>query len=136
LRISKAAALFVALLVASLVATGVVVHSRTPELVLEVRRLPEKISPDGDGERDVARIRFFVRETDPHARVEIVGRDLAQIRTLDADAALEADDSVTYVWDGTTDAGAKAPVGRYRLRVVLPDHDRDMVFPKRIDLVG
>jgi hypothetical protein len=47
---------------------------------------------------------------------------------------LVADREVTYRWNGRTDLGAAAPFGRYQLRVVLPSHDRDVVFPRRIEL--
>lgn len=133
---TKATALFVCLFAAALVAAAIVTASRTSDLVVEVARdFPEEFSPDGDGRRDTARLTFFVRESDPHASVYIVGKDLAPTRTLDQDVALEADERVTYVWDGRTDSGAPAPIGRYRLRVVLPDRDRDMVHPSRIDVV-
>lgn len=128
--------LFVVLLVASLVVSALVVRARTPDLMLEVTRLPGTISPDGDGSKDVARVTFFVRETDPAAEVQIVGADKEVVRTLDSQVALEAGGEVTYVWNGRTDLGGKAPIGRYRLRVILPSSDRDMVFPRRLDLVG
>lgn len=133
---AKAAALFVCLFAAALVAAAIVAASRTSDLMLEVAEdFPKRFSPDGDGNDDVARLSFFVRESDPDARVYIVGRDEAPVRTLDAHVPLEADERVTYTWDGRRNTGTPAPVARYRLRVVLPNEDRDMVFPRRIDLV-
>jgi hypothetical protein len=133
---TRASILFVCLFAAALVAAAFVIASRTSDLVLEVARdFPEEFSPDGDGRDDTASITFFVRESDPHASVHIVGKDLAQTRTLDEDVALEADKRVTYVWDGRTDSGEPAPIARYRLRVVLPERERDMVYPRRIDVV-
>jgi hypothetical protein len=133
---AKAAALFVCLFAAALVAAAIVAASRTSDLVLEVAEdFPEAFSPDGDGNDDVARLSFFVRESDPDASVYIVGRDEAPVRTLDEHVALEANEGVTYTWDGRTDEGTPAPIARYRLRVELPNSDRDMVFPRRIDLV-
>ena len=129
-----AAALFVSLFAAALLATAVVVGSRSPELVLEVKRLPARISPDDDGVRDTAEITFFVRESDPDAQVSIVGRDLAPVRTLAEDVPLSENERVSYTWDGRNDLGVLAPPGRYRLRVVLPSRERDMVFPRRIAL--
>ncbi len=130
----RATTLFVILFAAALVATGLVVASRSPDLVLEVPVLPSKFSPRGDGKPDVAAITFFVRESDQAAEVSIVGRDLRQTRTLDESVHLSADEPVTYTWDGRMDSGQFAPPGRYRLRVVLPSQERDMVFPKRIRL--
>lgn len=130
----RATVLFAVIFAFALAAAAVVVGSRSPELVLEVTKLPPRITPDGDHHRDKAEIEFFVRESDPHASVYIVGRDLAPVKTLDADVALKEDEHVNYLWDATTDSGAPAPVGRYRLRVVLPSRDRDMVFPRRINL--
>jgi hypothetical protein len=91
--------------------------------------------PDGDGERDVARLAFFARSADPSATVSIVGRDLERVRTLAGDVALEAGREVSYTWDGRTDDGERAPPGRYRLRVTLPESERDVVFPRRIDVL-
>lgn len=129
-----AQALFVTLFAAALLAAALVVGTRSPELVLEVSKLQERISPNGDGVRDEAEIVFFVRESDPHATVSIVGRDLEPVRTLAPDVALDAGERVSYVWDGRDDEGNIAPPGRYRLRVELPDGERDMVYPQRIEL--
>jgi len=130
----RATALFAVIFAVALAAAALVMGSRSPELVLEVTKLPGRITPDGDHHRDKAEIEFFVRESEPHAGVYIVGRDLEPIKTLDADVALEKNEHVTYLWDASADAGGQAPIGRYRLRVVLPSHDRDMVFPRRINL--
>lgn len=129
-----AQALFVTLLAAALLTAALVVGSRSPELVLEVSKLQARISPNGDGVRDEAEIAFFVRESDPHATVSVVGRDLEPVRTLAPDVALDAGERVSYVWDGRDDEGRIAAAGRYRLRVELPERERDMVFPQRIEL--
>lgn len=127
-RVSLGAALFFALLAATLVMAVVVVRARTPDLVLEVTRQPYLVTGDD------ARISFFVREPDDHARVAIVDRREDVVRTLDPDVTLSAGDEVTYEWDRSTDAGTAAPPGRYRLLVELPSEDREMVWPRRITL--
>jgi hypothetical protein len=115
---------------------GVVVQARTPNLELEVIHLTRKFSPDGDGRCDKARIRFFVRDSDPDATVQIVGPDREHVRTLYR-GLLTADEPARFTWNGRTAAGKLAnPQDRYRLRVVLPGQDRDMVFPQQIELVG
>ena len=82
----------------------------------------------------MAHIRFFVRESDPDATVEIVGPNLKLIRVL-ARRPLVANEPVSFTWDGRTSDGVLAdPEDRYRLRVLLPNRDRDMVYPRRISL--
>ena len=126
--------LFVALLVASVVVAATVLHARSPDLAIEVTRFTKEINPGGHGKDRVAHIRFFVRESDPDAMVEIVGPDLTLIRTL-ARGPLVANEPVSFKWNGRRSSGALAdPRDRYRLRVLLPNRDRDMVYPRRISL--
>ena len=126
--------LFVALLVASVVVAAAVLHARSPDLALQVTRFTKEINPRGQGKDRVAHIRFFVRESDADGRVEIVGPNLTLIRVL-ARRPLVADQPVSFIWNGRTATGALAdPEDRYRLRVVLPNRDRDMVYPRRISL--
>jgi hypothetical protein len=127
-------ALFAALLVASVVVAAAVLQARSPDLAIEVTRLTREINPGGDGRNRVAHIRFFVRESDPDATVEIVGPNLKLIRLL-ANRPLVANEPVSFTWDGRTSDGVLAdPEDRYRLRVLLPNRDRDMVYPRRISL--
>ena len=128
------ARLFAAILVASLIASALVVRARTPDLMLEVPHRTRHFSPDNDGRGDVARLVYFVRESDRSATVQIVGRNLRVARTFLSAEPLEADRRYTLMWDGRRDSGRPAPPGRYRLRVVLPSLEREMVFPRRIEL--
>jgi hypothetical protein len=126
--------LFVALLVASVVVAATVLHARSPDLAIQVTRFTKEINPRGNGKDRVAHIRFFVRESDPDATVEIVGPDLRLIRIL-ASGPLVANEPVSFSWNGRTSSGALAdPEDRYRLRVLLPNRDRDMVYPRRISV--
>lgn len=131
---SLGARLFAAVLVASLVASALVVRARTPDLALEVTKRTERFKPDGNGRRDVARITYFVRKDDERATVQIVGRRLEVVRTYLDQAPLRANRRMTIRWNGRTDTGQPAPPGRYRLRVILPAAERDMVLPRRIEL--
>lgn len=130
----RATALFVCLFAGALTAAVLVVGSRSPELVLEVRKLPQLITPNGDRIADQAEIEFFVRTDEPSATVQIVDRDLDPVRTLDEQVALREEEVVRYLWDATTDAGEPVPAGRYRLRVILSESDRDMVFPRKLEV--
>jgi hypothetical protein len=123
------------LLVAAVVVAAVVVRARTPKLELEVLHIPQQpFSPDGDGHRDKARISFYVRDSDPHARVQIVGPDNEVIRTLYR-GPLVAYEHNTFPWNGRRQGGRLAnPREGYRLRVALPGQDREMVYPTQIRL--
>ena len=124
-------ALLVALLVASLI-TGILVYrARTPNLALEVPKIDRLLGTGGKADLPVEFV-FFVRFDEPHALVELVGRGDETVRTFAADAALAADERVRCIWDGVDDEGDRVGPGNYRLRVVLPEQDRDMVFPQRI----
>jgi hypothetical protein len=127
--------LFVVLLVASVLTAAAVLHARTPDLALQVTRFTTQISPQAKGPKRVARIDFFVRESDANASVEIVGPNLKVVRTLYR-GPLVANRPVSFTWNGRTKDGALPnPHHRYRLRVILPGQDRDMVYPRRIALV-
>ena len=143
-RLGLAAALFFSLLIATTAVAVLVVRARTPDLVLEVTKqcpppapadnCSPEFDPDGKPLAHEMELVFFVRESDAHALVRIVDSHEDTVRTLDPDVALESGEEVTYVWDGSTDAGTPAPPGRYRLGVELPGHDRDMIWPRRIFL--
>jgi hypothetical protein len=127
--------LFVALLVASALTTAAVLHARTPDLALQVTRFTTKISPQGQGPNRVARMRFFVRESDLDATVQIVGPNVNVVRTLYR-GPLVANRPVSFTWNGRNRKGLLSnPHHRYRLRVILPGSDRDMLYPRRIALV-
>jgi hypothetical protein len=75
-----------------------------------------------------------VRDSDPHATVQIVGPDNRVIRTLHR-GPLVAYEHNTFTWNGRRPGGRLAnPRDGYRLRVVLPGQDRDMVYPTQIRL--
>jgi hypothetical protein len=123
------AAGLIALLVASLVLGLYVYRARTPDLALEVTNFPSEFR-----DRPAVEIGFFVRFDTDEAKVEIVGRDQVVARTLAPAIALVDEVPVTCVWDGLDDAGERVEPGRYRLRVTLPEEDRVMVYPKRLDV--
>jgi hypothetical protein len=126
-------ALLVVLLVAALAAGVLVYHARTPDLALEVPRetFDRLLGTRGEAELP-AEMQFFVRFDEPHARVEIVGREDVTVRTFATDVPLAEDERIRCLWDGRDDDGDPVAPGNYRLRVVLPGQDRDMVFPLRI----
>jgi hypothetical protein len=128
------AVLFFALLGATLLLGVLVVRARTPDLALEVTTLTREFAPGGAERPNEARIEFFVREDDPAADVLVVNPAGRVMRTLASGITLEEGREVAYRWDGRTDRDRRARPGRYRLRVVLSEGDRDMVWPRRMIL--
>ena len=135
-RVPAGAALFVALFTLSCILAVAVVRSRTPDLMLEVcAPNPDQalvFSPRAIDGPTEARLDFFVRTSDPAARIAIVNAREDVIRTLDDSVALADGERVTYEWDGRDDDGEFVADGRYRLRVDLPDSDREMIWPRRL----
>lgn len=132
-------AVFFVLLAATLIVAVLVVRARTPDLVLEETGglrtgLPTVFDPTSPGGRQSVRLQFFVRESDPAGRVEIVDSEEDVVRTLESAIALEAEEEVVLRWDGRDDAGRVVPEGRYRLAVELPGADREMIWPQRITI--
>jgi hypothetical protein len=119
----------IGLLVASLVLGLYVYKARTPDLALEVTKFPREFSSG-----PAAEIEFFVRFDSEDATIEIVGRDQVVARTLAGPIELSEEEPVSCVWDGLDDDGDPVEPGRYRLRVTLPEEDREMVFPRRLDI--
>lgn len=128
-------ALVLALLAASLAVAALVYRARTPDLALEVPRIERNLRLGAPGEQGIAQIRFFVRFDEPDATVQMVGAEREPVRTLYT-GELTQDEEVVCTWDGRDDEGELVTADDYRLRVVLPGQDRDMVYPRRIDARG
>ncbi len=126
-RLPAGVALFCVLCAAAAATAVGVLHFKTSDLALEVQRLDCRVAP-GSKAHPVAHIRFFTRYSDAHAEVSIVGQGLSPARILDADLPIQANVPVALTWDGRTDAGSKAPRGRYALRVNLPERGRNMLW--------
>jgi len=128
-------ALVLALLAATLLVGALVYRARTPDLALELPRIEHELSLGAEGPEGMARLRFFVRFDEPEATVRIVGEKRVPARTL-YEGELTDGEEVVCGWDGRDDAGELVDPGHYRLEVVLPGEDREMVYPSRIDARG
>jgi hypothetical protein len=139
-RPAVGAALFVLLVLAAFATAAIVLYAKTPKLALEVQRLGTcprgtdqerlicRVLAPGRPGRGVVHIHLYVRYSDPHARVSIVGEGLDPARTLADDLAVRAGRPLSFTWNGRTDTGAIAPRGTYALRVNLPDRGRNMLW--------
>jgi hypothetical protein len=120
-----AAVLFIAVVVAALVSLALIQEARQRGEVLDLVEATDSFAPRAG---ESARIEWRQRETSDDALVEIIDTGGRPVRTLLDRGTLEGDDSQqVFHWNGRTDAGALAPPGLYRVEIVLPDADRDIV---------
>jgi hypothetical protein len=120
-----AAVLFIAVVVAALVSLALIQEARQRGEVLDLVEATDSFAPRAS---ERARIEWRQRETGDDALVEIIDTGGRPVRTLLDRGTLEGDDSQqVFHWNGRTDSGALAPPGLYRVEIVLPDADRDIV---------
>lgn len=98
----------------------------TPSLVLEAKARP-LFSPNQDGRKDRARWSFMLKRDDQMS-VRVVDEDGDAVRTLADGRDTEAYTRQRFEWDGTTDEGAMAPDGTYRLRLSLRRQGRSITI--------
>jgi hypothetical protein len=106
------------------------------------------ITPNGDGNADLARIRFRLTRSD-RGMVQIIDRHNRPVKTftvkvlskrnrvldrLPPGATLPAYKILAVRWNGRTNSGRGAPTGPYRLRVRLLGEDRTLDAAGRIRL--
>src|SRR4051812_44494629 len=90
------------------------------------------VSPNGDGRKDRARIRFFLPKAD-RVTVSITDSNGDEVRRL-ADRHLDRGPH-KFKWNGRNSSGAIAPDGTYFLRVILTGEGRGSLTRRGIQLV-
>jgi len=113
-----ARAVFVLLVVATFAAFFVAQRLKSAPQVAVIRKATLQFSPNGDGRRDVSRIRVRVRKDDD-VTISIVDAAGTEIRRLATGAPARAKRSIRVRWDGTDADGGRSPEGVYRVRVSL-----------------
>jgi hypothetical protein len=113
-----ARAVFVLLVAATFSAFFAAQRLKSAPPVATIKRITQHFSPNGDGRRDVAKIRVRVRKDDD-VTIAVVDAAGTEVRRLASAVPATADRAVRVRWDGRTAAGAVAPEGFYRLRVSL-----------------
>jgi hypothetical protein len=117
--------LLTAVVLAALASLALILEARQRGEVLDLVEARDTFSPDA-GER--ARIEWRQRESSDDADVLIIDTGGRPVRTLLDGGELEGDDrQQVFHWNGRTDSGDVAPPGLYRVEIVLPDEDRDIV---------
>lgn len=135
-KADAAAVVFALLVVATVVAFAYAQRVKRDPLLVDNFKIAGKstnsFTPAGPCHR---RIRLKFRTTTSNdATVEIVKPGGTVVRTLAEDTFLKRYSYRAYHWDGKNDAGVIAPVGRYRMRVLLHDEGRELTLPEAIHL--
>ena len=95
--------------------------------------LGNAFTPNGDNCVDRGRIKFRVTVSD-HGDVQVVTPSERVVRTLASDLDLPRYTFFEFNWDGDNGRGEPAPSGRYKLRVVLEEQDRELTTRGRLFL--
>jgi hypothetical protein len=127
-----AAAVFLLLVVATIGAFFAAQRLKHQPPLLRYRASDRAFSPNGDGIKDSARIRFNLPEADD-VTVTILDEDGGTVARI-ARTRFLPEGKATLRWDGLTDDGVLAPEDSYRVRVGLRDEGRTNTLPHSIKL--
>jgi hypothetical protein len=127
-----AAAVFLLLVAATIGAFFAAQRLKSENPLLRYRASDRAFSPNGDGVRDTARIRFKLPEADD-VTVTILDEDGGTVARVASNRHLPAGEA-TLRWDGRGDDNVVAPEDSYRVRVGLRHHGRANTLPHEIEL--
>ena len=128
-----ARAVFVLLVGATFAAFFVAQRLKSAPRVVQVGHLVKNFSPDGDGRRDLSTMRVRVKERDD-VTVTIIDAKGNPVRRIAVSRPMAPGRPVRLAWDGTTDAGDRAPEGIYHVRVSLRRQGRAITVPRDVRL--
>ena len=128
-----ATVVFALLVVATVAAFFVTQRLKRSTPVVRHVVLPRYISPNGDGRKDRAVIKFRLPKADDRVTVSITDSNGDEVRRL-ADRALGRGRH-RFVWNGRGASGAIPADGFYYLRVVLAGQGRGTITRRGIQLV-
>lgn len=101
-----------------------------PGVIAEFRRTP-LFSPNQDGRKDRATVRFEIRRRD-RVSVTVVDADGDPVRELIEGRTFRPYREIRARWDGTDERGREVPDGIYRYRVTLQEQGRNVVVPAAV----
>ena len=127
-----AAAVFLLLVVATIGAFFAAQRLKHQDPLLRYRASDRAFSPNDDGIKDTARIRFRLPEADD-VTVTILDDDGGTVARLATTKPL-GKGAQLFRWDGRTDDGVLAPEDEYRVRIGLRNEGRTNTLPHSIKL--
>jgi hypothetical protein len=120
---------FLVLLGATFAAFFVAQRLKSAPPQIRVAGLAVLFSPNGDGRQDVNRFALTMQKRADDVAVDVVNSADVRVRRLARGVSLRPGVKLRLRWDGRTDAGRRAPDGRYRLRVTLLRQGRAVIVP-------
>src|SRR4051812_1286194 len=132
-RPQTATVVFLLLVLATVAAFFVTQRLKRSSPVIRRVSMPLYISPNGDGRKDVAVIRFRLPKADDRVTISMVDANGDEVRRL-ADRRL-GKGRHHFVWNGRDSSAAILPDGFYYLRVVLGGQGRGTITRRGIRLV-
>jgi hypothetical protein len=132
-RLSPAALVFAALVVATVGAFFVTTRLKRSTPVIESLTFTRHFSPNGDGRVDTVVFAVRLRRTDD-VTVSIVTRDGSRVQTLAENLAVRRGRRYRFRWDGRTLGGRVAPDGEYHVRVSLRRQGRVVTSGRKVFL--
>src|SRR2546423_2742440 len=133
-RVTRTATVvFVLLVVATVAAFFVTQRLKRSAPVIRHVMMPLYISPNGDGRKDTAVIRFRLPKADDRVTVSMVDANGDEVRRL-ADRRL-GKGRHRFVWNGRDSSASVLPDAFYYLRVVLGGQGRRTITRRRIHLL-
>ena len=122
---------FALLVCATLGAFFVTQRLKRSPLVVRQRTVTDAFSPNGDGIRERASIRFSLQRSDD-VTVSIVDREGSVVRRLATDRRQPGRRPLQFVWDGRNQNHRVVPDGPYRVRIGLRNEGRTVTLRRQI----
>ncbi|HEV7459560.1 MAG TPA: N,N-dimethylformamidase beta subunit family domain-containing protein [Solirubrobacteraceae bacterium] len=122
---------FALLVCATLGAFFVTQRLKRSPLVVRQRTVTDAFSPNGDGIRDRASIRFSLQRSDD-VTVAIVDREGSVVRLLATDRREPGRQALQFIWDGRNQNHRVVPDGPYRVRIGLRNEGRTVTLRRQI----
>jgi hypothetical protein len=120
---------FLVLVGASFSAFFVAQRLKSTPAIIDVGSIARYFSPNGDGQKDVNHVSIRLRVSDD-ATIDVVNLDGDRVKRLGENVPMKAYRPLRLDWDGSTDAGGRAPDGQYRIRVALRNEGRSATIQK------
>jgi hypothetical protein len=122
---------FALLVCATLGAFFVTQRLKRSPLVVRQRTVTDVFSPNGDGIRDRASIRFSLQRSDD-VTVSIVDREGSVVRRLANDRRMPGRRPLQFFWNGRGQRGRVVADGPYRVRIGLRNEGRTVTLRRQI----